>query len=61
MAGEQHRTRNGHGVRTLQGWTWVCHWCHQPAHLGMAEDAVLDVAAVLDSIDLLHWCRHRNE
>lgn len=62
MANERHRTRNGVGVRTQQGWTWVCDHCHRPAHLGLTEDTQdLDVAQVLESIDTIHWCRHKEE
>ena len=55
-ARERRPTRNGVGIRTATGWTWLCNLCHHVLHLGMDDGEDLDVPLLLDAMDEAHWC-----
>ena len=56
---KRHRTRNGEGIRTATGWTWLCDLCHQTFSMGLGEDTELDEQHLLQSMDDAHWCEKK--
>jgi hypothetical protein len=59
VAREKRATRNGTGVRTATGWTWLCELCHWTMHMGVADDEHLDVNHLLQAMDDAHWCEKK--
>jgi len=56
---ERRRTRNGEGIRTATGWTWLCDLCHQTMHMSVPDDVQLYVPHLLQSMDDAHWCEKK--